>query len=223
MTLLAAFRLALQDLRAPEARRVLWRSVGLSVAVFGVLAVGVQAGIGALTGDQAGWIRTLLDILGGLATLAVVWIVFPSVATFFAGAMLDGLVGGVEQRHYPRQDATGSSWSESLAASARFALVAIALNLVLLPMYIGLLFVPPLAPVAFFSVNGYLLCREYFELVALRHLDPRALAALRKQHGGRLFLAGVILALLFAVPVVNLFAPVLGAAAMVHVFHGLKR
>lgn len=212
MTLLAAFRLALQDLRAPETRRVVWRSVGLSVAVFVALAVGVQAGIGALTGDQAGWIRTLLDILGGLATLAVVWIVFPSVATFFAGAMLDGLVGGVEQRHYPRQDATGSSWSESLAASAHFAL-----------MYIGLLFVPPLAPVAFFSVNGYLLGREYFDLVALRHLDPRALAALRKQHGGRLFLAGVILALLFAVPVVNLFAPVLGAAAMVHVFHGLKR
>lgn len=223
MTLLDSYRLGLEDLRAPEARSVLSRAFAFSLAAFVALAIAVQVGIGYVSADQAGWLRTLLDLLGGLATLVAVWFLFPAVATFFAGAMLDRMVSGIEARHYPAEATDGApTWRESIATSARFAAVAIALNLVLLPVYLALLFVPPFGPLAFLGVNGYLLGREYFELVALRHLDPATMHAVRKANGGRIFLAGVLLTFLFAIPIVNLFAPVLGAAAMVHLFHGLR-
>ncbi len=42
--------------------------------------------------------------------------------------------------------------------------------------------------------------------------------ALRKAHRGQLFLAGLVIALLLTVPVVNLLAPVTATAVMVHLF-----
>jgi uncharacterized protein involved in cysteine biosynthesis len=67
-------------------------------------------------------------------------------------------------------------------------------------------------------VNGYLLSCEYFELVALRRLEAGDVRSLRKAYGGPLFMAGVLIAFLLTVPLVNLVAPVIGTAAMVHLF-----
>ncbi|HIC29274.1 MAG TPA: hypothetical protein EYO85_07535 [Rhodospirillales bacterium] len=92
--------------------------------------------------------------------------------------------------------------------------VLIVLNLFLLVF----LLIPPLFPFVFYTVNGYLLGREYFELVALRRIGPEEARRLRKAHRGKLFLTGVIMALLLTLPVVNLLAPVVITAAMVHLF-----
>jgi uncharacterized protein involved in cysteine biosynthesis len=46
---------------------------------------------------------------------------------------------------------------------------------------------------------------------------------LRRTHRLTVLAAGVIIAGLFTLPVVNLAAPVIGTAAMVHVFHGLAQ
>ena len=224
MTLLESFRVAADDLRAPAARSILWRTLGFTIAAFVVLAIVVQAAIGYFTTGQSGWIQTVLDFLGGLATLVVTWLLFPAVATFIAGTMIEGLVDAVERRHYPDRAAQRSpSWLAAATASARFALFVIALNLVLLPLYIFLLFTAFLAPVVFLAVNGYLLGREYFEMVAHRHLDPLDAREMRRANRGLVFLAGVIVALVFAIPIVNFFAPMLGAAAMVHLFHRVDR
>lgn len=222
MTLLEPFALARRDLWGPAGRRILWRSLALSIAAFVLLAIAVQAAIGYAAAGWAGWVQTVLDVLGGLATMVVVWILFPAVATLFAGAMTDGLIDAVERQHYPGAPAHAPSALSGLVQAARFATIAVALNLLLLPLYVALLFVPPLAPVAFLLVNGYLVGREYFHMVASRHLDPAAASALRKTYGWRVYATGLVLAFLFTVPVVNLFAPMLGAAAMVHLFHGLR-
>jgi CysZ protein len=68
----------------------------------------------------------------------------------------------------------------------------------------------------FWAVNGYLLGREYFELVAMRHHGRQEARDMRKQNGGRVFLSGCIVAVLFTAPVLNLAALVIGVAAMVH-------
>jgi CysZ protein len=220
MSVLGAFQLASADVRAPAARSILVRTLVFTVAAFVLLAIVVQAGIGYVTTGQAGWIQTILDILGGLATLVVVWLLFPAVATLVAGTMIEGLVDAVEKRHYPdRLPDRSQSWLAGAASGVRFALFVIALNVALLPVYLVLLFVPLVAPMVFLSVNGYLLGREYFEMVAHRHLHALDARDLRKANRGLLFLAGVIVALLFAIPLVNFFAPMLGAAAMVHLFH----
>ena len=46
---------------------------------------------------------------------------------------------------------------------------------------------------------------------------------LRRAFRSRVLLAGIILTFLMTIPVVNLLAPVLGAAFMVHVVHDLMR
>jgi uncharacterized protein involved in cysteine biosynthesis len=77
--------------------------------------------------------------------------------------------------------------------------------------------------VLFYALNGYLLGREYFELVALRHLPAPAAAQLRRRHRVKLFWGGVTIAFLSSLPVVNLLVPVIATAFMVHVFEQLSK
>jgi CysZ protein len=103
---------------------------------------------------------------------------------------------------------------EIIVNTARFLVVMIVCNLVILVF----LPFPLFFPFVFYAVNGYLLGREYFELVALRRADIAEVRALRDVYRGRLFVAGVIIAVLLTVPLVNLLAPIVGTAAMVHLF-----
>jgi uncharacterized protein involved in cysteine biosynthesis len=112
---------------------------------------------------------------------------------------------------------------EVLGSTLKFAAIVILLNLLVLPVYLVLFFVPPLNLILYYLLNGYLIGREYFELVAFRRLPPADATRLRRRHRARILLSGVILAFCMTVPVVNLFAPVLGAAFMVHVAHGMMR
>ena len=94
----------------------------------------------------------------------------------------------------------------------------VVLNLVMLVF----LLIPPLFPFVFYGVNGYLLGREFFELVALRRIGLEEVRNLRKAHRGRLFLAGIVIAFLFTVPGLNLVAPVIATAVMVHLFEDFR-
>jgi len=58
----------------------------------------------------------------------------------------------------------------SLAASLRLTLPDHRPQPFALPLYI---FVPGVNLVLFYGLNGYLLGREYFAMVAMRRLDPR--------------------------------------------------
>src|SRR5690606_4741546 len=94
--------------------------------------------------------------------------------------------------------------------------------LLALPFYVMLIWIPFLSPVLFYGLNGYLLGREYFEAVALRRLDEGRTRVLRRARGGQVFLAGVVIAVLMTVPLVNLVAPVIATAFMVHLFEGMR-
>ena len=80
---------------------------------------------------------------------------------------------------------------------------------------------PPLNLVLYYILNGYLVSREYFELVALRRMEPPAASHMRKINKGRLLFAGIIITFLLTIPIVNLLTPVIATAFMVHVFHSL--
>jgi uncharacterized protein involved in cysteine biosynthesis len=66
-----------------------------------------------------------------------------------------------------------------------------------------------------------LLGREFFEIVAPRRMDFKAVRQLRRKHRIKLFVSGVVIALLFTIPLINLIAPIVATAFMVHIFHGL--
>lgn len=218
--LIAAFT----DLREPGVRRVLGKSLALAVGV--LVATGFLVWLLAawLTDLQIGWLDSVIEVAAGLGVVVLAWLLFPVAVSSTVGIFLDEVSDAVEARHYPAlPPARGQPIVTEIKSALAFAGVALALNLLLLPIYLVLFFFPPLYALIFYGVNGYLLGREYFEQVALRRLDPAAARALRRAHQGRVLLAGVVIAFLLTVPFVNLIAPVVATGFMLHLVMGLSR
>jgi CysZ protein len=148
------------------------------------------------------------------------WLLFPAMTALVLGFFAARLLRNIEERRYP---ALGPPRPQSIAAGLRsglrLLLLAIAINIIALPFYL----VPAINLLVYYGANGYLVGREYFELVALRRLDEVAARAMWRRYRGRLVLAGVIITFLLSVPLINLVAPVTAAAFMLHLLQGLRQ
>ena len=212
--MLSALSRAFAQLPRPEMRGPLIRSVAWACLVFFLLWAGLAVGIHYALARDEYWIELLAGILGSLAAPALTWLLFPSVVLMILGFYAEAIIRAVEQRHYPNLATPPKSRQmANLWSGIRLALIGLVLNIVALPLY--LLF-PGLNLVLFLGLNGYLLGREYFDVVALRRVDWRTAQRLWRGHRVSFILSGVVVAGLFALPVVNLVAPIIGLAAAVH-------
>lgn len=219
-SLLTALFKAAAQLGDPAIRRVLWISLGLSVLTFVLLWTGVGYLLTHTTVYSIGWLETAIDVLGGFATLALSWLLFPVFVSTTTGFFLEGVAEAVERRHYPDlPPARSQPLREVLSSTSAFFGVTVLLNVIMLPF----LLMPPLFPFVFYSVNGYLLGREYFDMVAVRRIDSLQARSLGRRHWRTLFTAGVLIAFLLTIPIVNLLAPLIGTSMMVHVFEKIRR
>ncbi len=203
----------------PRFLRVILKSIALSVLLFAVL----WAGLGALLTQtellQTAWLEGIADLFGGLLVVALTIILFPGVAIMVVGLFLEDVCMAVEARHYPSlPPARRQSIAEIVATTIRLGLTVLAINLLLLPLYLILLFVPPLNLLLYYAVNGHLLGREYFELVALRRVPPDDVRHLRRRNRAAVWTVGAIIAFLFTVPLIGLLVPALGTALMLHTY-----
>ncbi len=217
--MLTAVARAVTALALPALRRVVLCGFGLAALSFALLWLLVAAVLDEWARFAWRPLDWLLQPLGGLAVLALAWLLFPAVVTFVMGFFLDRVAAAVEARDYPgKGPPRRRPLGETLAALLRLGVLTVALNLLALPLYF---FIPGMNLVLFLALNGYLLGREYFEVVALRRLDAKAAKATRNRFGGPVFVGGVVIAGTFALPVVNLIAPVVATAFMVHLFEAL--
>lgn len=227
--ILGDFLKALAQIGDRRFRRVLLLGVGLSLALLAAVTFAFLWALQLFLPDSitlpwVGSFSGLDDIVGwGSALLMIglsVFLMIP-VASAFSGFFLDDVAQAVEDRHYPGlPPALKLGFGDQLIDSANFFALLVAVNLVALVLY----FVAgPLAPVLFWGLNGFLLGREYFTLVAMRRLGPAGAKALRSRHAGRVWLAGTLMAIPLSIPLVNLLVPVLGAASFTHLFHRLNR
>lgn len=169
--------------------------------------------------DSEPW-RTVLDWSGTAAGLVAAWFLFPVATSAFVGLFLDRVARIVEATHYPELPrAVGLPWHQALLGALQFFGLMLAANVLLLLLW----FFPPAYAVGFFVVNGLLLGREYYDLVAQRRLDLVAARTLRRRHASELLLTGAGITFLLTVPFVNLVAPVFATAAMVHRFEYWRR
>jgi len=213
----SALAAAFGDLSDPRVRGVLWKSLGLTLLVLVLLGVGLWFLTAWLAHFDIGWLDKVIEFAAGFGVVILAWFLFPAAVTSTLGVFLDEVSDAVEQRHYPHlPPARPQSWGEIIRQTLAFTAVAVGLNLLLLPFYLLLLWFPPAYAALFYGVNGYLLGREYFEQVAMRRLDPEAARHLRRTHQGRIMLAGIAIAFLLTVPILNLIAPVLATAFMLH-------
>ncbi len=213
--MLTALIRAFDQLGDPRLRRVVW--LGVLGAALGLVAVVAALGVLLDRLELVGivWLDRTLDLAGGVGAVVLAILAFPGLAGAISSLLLDRVADAVEQRYYPQLGPGRSqSVAEAIGTAAKFFLILLLFNLLgLVVAY----WVPGLNAVVFLLINGYLLGREYFELVALRRIKPKDLRRLRSRHGPRLLAAGVILALLMSVPLLNLLVPVIGTAFMVHI------
>ncbi len=217
--MLNGFAKAIGQLFDPVFRRVFWRAIALSILVFVALLIGLSQAVDLLPAFDWWVLNGMVKVAAVLGGLGLTWLLFPAVSTIFIAIFLDDIAAAVERRHYP-DDPPGRPLppARSIVLSIRFAVLVVALNILVLPLYLVIISLP----LIFYSLNGYLLGREYFELVAHRYADEATVRDLRKDHRIRVFLAGVVTAVLLTVPVVNLLAPIIATAAMVHLFKRLS-
>lgn len=212
---------AVAALPEPPLRRVVGLGLAIAIAVFAVLWLAVALLIYKTVNFAWSPLEWGVELLGGLFVLFLTWLLFPMVATLAMSLYLDRVAATIEALDYPGQEPPRQPpLSEQMRGLLRLTILTLLLNLLALPFYVA---IPGINLFLFFALNGYLLGRGYFEVVALRRLDLGSVRELRHRFGGRVFLGGVVITGLFALPLVNLIAPVIATAFMVHVFERLRQ
>lgn len=222
--------LAIGQLDDPAFLWAVLRSVGWAVAALAGLAALMAWGgaelawvwgpalpvVGPVVGDPAqGWLAWATGAAGFAGAMLLAVVLFVPLATAIATLFVDSVAEAVERRHYPGMPPARPA---SLAAQAWDGLV---LGLLVLAMQVLALVVSVLIPglglVVGWFVTSWAIGRGLFMAVALRRCErPQALALYRARRGAVLVQGGLVAAA-GLLPGVNLVAPVLGLAAMVHV------
>lgn len=213
---LASLILPLRQIADPGFRGPLLKGLGAAILAFTGLAFLADWGVGALAGGT-GWLATVAGLLGGaLVLLAAIWLFVP-VMLGITSLFLDETAEAVERRYYPGLPPPAGA---SLPAQVRAGLVMSAqfllLSLVILPVALA---VPPLGVALFWAAAAVSLGYGLFDGVAQRRLGIDEARAARRRLRPRILALGGALAGLALVPVANLLVPVLGTAAMTHLFH----
>lgn len=220
---LAAIVKALGQLGDRAVVAVLVKSVAVTLAVFALAGWGLYEGLAVVLREERiaallpeGFAPAAQALAALVIGLAAFWFLFRVVALAVLQFFADDVVAAVEARHYPALagQARPLPLAREVAVAARGMLRVIGYNLLALPLA-AVLAVTAIGPAAvFLAVNALLLGRECTDMAWLRHCagDERG----NPVGAGERFLLGAAVAGLMLVPLVNLLAPVVGAAAGTH-------
>jgi hypothetical protein len=220
----ASLAKAAGQLGDPAVLRVAIKSVALTLLAFVLLAIvlyfALSAGFDAFGWETGGWAEAATAIV--LAVIAG-WLLFRVIALAVLQFFADEIVAAVEARHYPQAAATARAlpFGRDLVNSLRGAGRAIVLNALALPVA-AVLWITGIGPaLVLLLVNAVLLGRELTEMTWLRHLHEYGDAQPQNSPvaGTERFALGGAVAALMLLPVANLAAPIIGAAAGTHLTH----
>lgn len=218
---------ALAQMGDPRFRGVLLRGIGLTLALLIAMAVAAGWLAGWLIPDtltlpwigEVGFVDTLASVGGVLAVLGLSVFLMVPVASAFTGMFLDDIADAVEEVYYPAfGPAPRVDFATTLADTVSFLGVIIGANLLALILYLVLI---PFAPLIFWALNGFLLSREYFQLIAMRRLGRAGAKRMRRRHATVIWVLGLLMAVPLSIPVLNLIVPIIGVAAFTHLYHAL--
>ena len=216
---------AISQLSDTRFRVVLIKGVGLTfgllAAAYAIIFFAIQwllpdsfslPFIGEIT-----FVDTLLSWASVVLMLGLSVFLMVPVASAFTGLFLDDVADAVEDRHYPGLAAAPRvGLPEGLREGLSFLLVLIIANIAALVLYFT-----PLAPFVFYGLNGFLLGREYFRLIAVRRVGRAGAKKAFRANIITIWAAGALMAVPLTIPVLNLLVPVVGAAAFTHLYHRL--
>jgi len=202
---------AFAQIFSPPFRAVLWKSAGLTALILVVLGVVLDRAALSFLHVGPAWLAAILSVLLALGIAAGMILLAPPTASLVAGFFLDDVAALVEREIDPAgPPGRPMPLGPSLLMGLRFACLSILASLASLTLTLAF----GLGLPAFFLLNGYLLGREYFELAAMRHMPRNDALSLRRGNAGRVYLAGLIVSGLVAVPVLNFLTPLFATAFM---------
>jgi CysZ protein len=206
---------SLAQLGDPAFRGVLLRCLAWSLACFAALHAATIWIVHRLLAFH-GWLAWTVDILGSIgASLLAFWLFIP-LAAAIGTLYSDRIAEAVERRFYPwlppAQNAplVEQIWDGVTVAAKVLALSIAALALALLIPGIGLLLG--------WLIASYAIGRGLFVAIAMRRLPRPVAETLYLQHREVILVSGGLLALAAYIPLLNLLVPIIGTAAMVHIF-----
>jgi uncharacterized protein involved in cysteine biosynthesis len=234
ISMLAAAAQALSQMFSPPFRTVLLKSIGLALVLIVVMAIVLQRlltwlaglGEGAAENTLGPGAHDVLTILAFVLTLAASIgiiagsvLLMPAVTALTASFFVDDIALEVERDSYP-DEPVGRPLPlvRAVIEGVKTALLAILIYLAALPLMLFFGF----GALIFFLCTAYILGREYFELAAMRYHSAAEAKALRRLHGGTVFVAGLFIAAFVSIPIVNLGTPLFGMAFMVHMHKRLS-
>jgi uncharacterized protein involved in cysteine biosynthesis len=226
---------AITQMFAAPLRAVLWKSIGLALALIVVLDIALDRLIVWLVGAGSASVETTFGPHAHLPASALAWflsfaaalgiivgsvVLMPAVTAIVGSFFADQIGDEVEREHYPA-DPPGKALPLWLALweGAKTALLAVVIYLCAAPLLIFAGF----GAVIFFLATAYILGREYFELAAMRFRPPVEAKLLRKGHAGTVYIGGLFIAAFVSIPIVNLATPLFAMALMVHVHKRLGK
>jgi CysZ protein len=224
-----SFMLAVGQLGDPRFRRVFFIGVALAIA----LLIGFTASFAWFTDwitpdelwlpilGEVTWVDDLLSWGAAFLLLFLSIFLMIPVASAITSIFLDEVADAVEAKHYldlPRT--TPLPFGDALRDTVNFLGVLIGANILAIVLYV--LFAPA-ALFIFWGLNGFLLGREYFTMVAIRWVGRVEAKQLRRRFVGPIWVAGVLMTMPLSIPLLNLIFPILGAATFTHLFHGLTK
>jgi CysZ protein len=224
---------AITQLFAAPLRAVLWKSIGLALALIVVVGIVIERLIAHLVNlgsasaeatfgmhwpvSAAAW---LLSIAAGLGIVVGSVMLMPAVTAMVGSFFADQIADEVEREHYPA-DPPGKALPLWLAVWEGFKTASLALIIYLCAA--PLLLFAGFGAVVFFLATAYVLGREYFELAAMRLHLPAEAKALRRRHAAMVYVGGLFIAAFVSIPLVNLATPLFAMALMVHVHKRVSR
>ncbi len=166
---------------------------------------------------QTGWFlfaRGLLQLV--LITFAFMLgiMLFPLIVPLVAGQLADSVVDKVEREEYALHDVPQRALMTDLKAGLKFTLKSVGLNLLCLPLY----FIPFVNFLIWVALNGTLMGREFFRMIASRFVALPEEKAAWVRHRWQYQLAGVAILLMGVIPILNLMAPIIGIVLMTHLY-----
>ncbi len=225
MVLMQSFIAAWQQVLSLPMRKLLLKSIGLTIALLLLAWLGLSALARTYLeahpmSEAYPFLNTLAYVSGGIGLFFGLAYLLPPVSLVVAGYYLDDAAEIIERSDFPRDPAgQPQPLARSLLYGLRFGTLTLGVNLIALLLF----FVPLVNIVAFFAANAYLLGREYFELAAMRFHSPEKAGHLRKANMSQIFAAGAVLAGLLMVPLLNILTPLFGVALMVHMHKAVAR
>ena len=169
------------------------------------------------------WLDTGIPFLGGFliygATLAALWgstILFIPISTIIFALFQDKIMDQVEKTYYPEiSQELNIKIATMFFAGIKLLGWSILINIIIFPVALfwgnSLFWVP-----ANILITGYLISKEYTEAIGLRKMTFAQIKEVRNNLFWPCWLFGTIGALLFFIPLINLFAAPFITILMLH-------